>query len=362
MSFYQLTMSFYQLTMSFYQLTMSFYQLIMSFKYVTSFFNLIFNDYTCNMKLVDIQDLNAPVRIHNDIANGRGDFSACMLDILFYILSDFKKSERMYIIKAQNISEITGREWHYQQFREATQEMGSRMFEIETDSSYLQLWLFGSVEYKKGTGSFEIELSQKAMPYLENLKNNFTSIQLKSILFCSSKYAKRFYMLGCRWRGAGKVPQMTIEELKIMLGLKDPKGKEKEQYALFADFKRYVLDVAVQQVNEHTDIMLDYKLTKRGRAYYWIDILINYKAAKQLEISFDKPIEVQKSTQTILKYGFTESQAIAIAKVGFKEFERIRDKALKKVHTGEMPMERFVAYVVSVYQAKGIIVKQKENE
>lgn len=314
------------------------------------------------MKLVDVKNSNSPVRIHNDIANGRGDFSACMLDILFYILSDFKKDERFYTIRAQNISAITGREWNYQQFREATQEMGSRMFEIETDKSSLQLWLFGSVEYIKGTGSFEIEISQKALPYLENLKSNFTSMQLKSILFCSSKYAKRFYMLGCRWRGAGKVPQMTISDLKIMLGIKDPKGKQKEQYERFADFKKYVLDVAVQQVNEHADIMLSYNLIKRGRAFYWIDIFINYKAAKQLEISFDKPIEIQKSTQTILKYGFSETQAISIAKYGYKEFEIIRDKVLAKITNKDLTMSEFVPYVVGIYQKKGIVVKQKENE
>jgi plasmid replication initiation protein len=314
------------------------------------------------MKLVNVKNENVPVRIHNDIANGRGDFSACMLDILFYILSDFKQEERFYTVRHDNISDITGRDWNYQQFREATQEMGSRMFEIETDKSYLQLWLFGSVEYKKGTGSFEIELSKKAMPYLENLKSNFTSMQLKSILFCSSKYAKRFYMLGCRWRGAGKVPQMTISELKIMLGLKDPKGKQKEQYERFTDFKIKVLDVAVQQVNEHTDIMLDYKLIKRGRAFYWIDIFINYQAAKQLEISFDKPIEVQKSTQSILKYGFSETQAVAIAKNGMKEFRKIRDKVMPKIQNGSMPMDEFVPYVVSIYQKKGVLVKKKENE
>ena len=314
------------------------------------------------MKLVEVKNENTPVRIHNDIANGRGDFTACMLDILFYILADFKKGERFYTVRVQSISELTGREWQYQQLRKATQEMGSRMFEIETDTSFLQLWLFASVEYKKGTGSFEVELSRKALPYLEDLKNNFTSMQLRSILFCSSKYAKRFYILGCRWRGAGRVPKMTIDELKIMLGLKDPKGKRKEQYDRWSDFKKKVLDTAIQQVNKHTDIMLDYKLTKRGRAFYWIDILINYKAAKQLQISFDQPIEVQKTTQTIRTYGFSQDQAVAIAKKGMPEFEKIRAKVLPKIHSGEMEPSKFVPYVVSIYQKKGILVKQKENE
>lgn len=314
------------------------------------------------MKLSKPQNQNTPVRIHNDLANGRGDFSACMLDILFYILSDFKRNERFYTVRVKDISELTGRDWNYQQFRDATEVMGSRMFEIETAKSFLQLWLFSSVEYIKGTGGFEVEISQKAIPYLEDLKENYTSMQLKSILFCSSKYAKRFYMMGCSWRGKGKVPQMTIDELKEQLGLKDPKGKQKEQYDRFTDFKKYVLDTAVQQVNEHTDIMLSYKLTKRGRAYHWIDIFINYQAAKQLEISFDKPIETQKSTQQIIKYGFSENQAVAIAKVGMKEFEKHRDKILEKIHSGKMKPDEFVPYLIGIYQKKGVLVRQKKNE
>jgi plasmid replication initiation protein len=314
------------------------------------------------MKLVEVKNNNTPVRIHNDIANGRGDFSACMLDVLFYILADFKKQERFYTIRAQSISDVTGREWNYNQFKEATEEMGSRMFEIETDKSFLQLWLFGSVEYKKGTGAIEIELSQKALPYLEDLKTNFTSMQLKSILMTSSKFAKRFYMLGCRWRGSGKVPQMTISELKIMLGLKDPKGKKKEQYERWSDFKKFVLDTAVRQINEHTDIMLSYSLIKRGKAFYWIDIFINRQAAKQLEISFDIPIEVQAFTQSLMNnYNFSESQAIAIAKVGKPEFEIIKAKTLKQIQNGKFTMEKFIPYVVSIYQKKGVIVKLKEN-
>lgn len=312
------------------------------------------------MKKVETTNGNTPVRIHNDLASGRGDFSACMLDVLFYILSDLKKGERYYTIRAEDIMAITGREWNYNQFRDATESIGSRMFEIETNKSLLQLWLFASVEYIKGTGSIEVELSQKALPYLFDLKKNFTSMQLKSLLMCSSKYAKRLYMLGCQWRGAGKVPQMTIDELKIMLGLKDPKGKKKEQYERFTDFKRKVLDTAKLQINNETDILFDYKLHKRGRAYYWIDIFINYQAGNQLAIQFEKPIEVQKCTQQIIQYGFSEKQAVAMAKMGLKEFEKHRNKVLPKIQSGAMSPDQFVPYMVAIYQRLGVLVRVDE--
>lgn len=47
----------------------------------------------------------------------------------------------------------------------------------------------------KGTGSFNIKLNESAKPYFFDLKNNFTALQLKSVLNCSSKYAKRLYAI-----------------------------------------------------------------------------------------------------------------------------------------------------------------------
>jgi hypothetical protein len=53
---------------------------------------------------------------------------------------------------------------------------------------------------------------------------------------------------------------------------------------------------------------------------------------------------------------------VAIAKNGMKEFRKIRDKVMPKIQNGSMPMDEFVPYVVSIYQKKGVLVKQKENE
>lgn len=314
------------------------------------------------MKLAKPSKIEKNVKVSNQIASGRGDFSACMLDVLFYILSDFKSEERFYKVKAKDIMELTKREWNYTQFRDATQELGSRMFEIETSETLLQLWLFSSVKYIKGTGSFEVELSERALPYLTELKEQYTSIQLSSLLMCSSKYAKRLYMLGCQWRGRGAVPMMEINELKIMLGLKDPKGKRKEKYKNWSDFNTKVLEVAKKQINDNTDIYIDYKFEKLGRAYHWIEILINFKAGHQLQIQFDKPIETQKATKYIMDYGFSSKQAVPMAKLGIQEFEKYRKKANDKVVRGEMNMDAVIPYLVKVYQNKGVLVLDNNDE
>ena len=58
-----------------------------------------------------------------------------------------------------------------------------------------------------------------------------------------------------------------LDELKQMLHLKDPKGKEPELFQNICQFKARVLDIAVRQVSEHTDLKIDYQLLKKGRAY-----------------------------------------------------------------------------------------------
>ena len=63
------------------------------------------------------------------------------------------------------------------------------------------------------------------------------------MLGCTSKHAKRLYSLACQWRGTGG-HTYSIGELKEMLGLKDPKGKEPEQYKQIGQFKEKVLDIA----------------------------------------------------------------------------------------------------------------------
>ena len=129
----------------------------------------------------DIRD-NSPIFIHNDLANARGDFTACMLDILFYILSDIKAEENTYLIKVKDIETITGRKWNYQQLRASTKEMGSRPFEIENPkkgTKLLQLWFFSSVEYFDGTGTLEVELSKKILPF-QTAVNRFKTTGLKT--------------------------------------------------------------------------------------------------------------------------------------------------------------------------------------
>ena len=309
------------------------------------------------MELMDVNKENKLIYQHNVITSGRYDYSAVMMDILFMVLSSLEVGKLDYNIHVADIEAITGRKWNLKQLREATESIGSRMFEVETKEKISQIWLFSNVDYILGTGSFTVGLNPKATPYFFELKNNFTAMQLKSVLNCSSKYAHRLYAIACQWRSVGS-KRFEIEELKKMLGLIDKKGNE--QYEKVSQFKERVLDLAKTQINENTDIEIDFELKKRGRSFHWVTLHIDSRKFKQLEINFNHSVDVQKFAAKLTAYGLTQDQADIIAQNEKEaDFDTLIAELNAKVRSGKLKMDKSVAYLVGIYQKKGILTANK---
>ena len=64
--------------------------------------------------------------------------------------------------------------------------------------------------------------------------------------------------------------------MKKTLCLADDKGNE--EYTIFAMFRKKVLDVAVKQINEKTDLRIGYQVEKVGRAFKILFSLSNHKS------------------------------------------------------------------------------------
>jgi plasmid replication initiation protein len=205
------------------------------------------------------------LRQSNTLTNARYDFDACQLDILFCCMGqihDTDSESKLYVIHASEIEQMTGRNWNYQQFRDATEQMGSRMFEIHSEKTYTQFWLFQRVHYVLGQGRIEIKFTEDSIALLKQLKNNFTTYELQSALRMTSKYAKRIYQICSQWKDLGQSRRFSIAEFKRNMGLIDEKGNE--EYAAVHNFKKRVLDVAMRQINEHSDLRVSYVLEGEG--------------------------------------------------------------------------------------------------
>lgn len=114
-----------------------------------------------------------------------------------------------------------------------------------------------------GEGTLTLRLSDEIKPYVLELEKWFTQYQLKNILEFSSYYAIRLYeLLKCR-DGENKNTKLELEfsvtELRVCFDCE-------KKYKLFADFKRKVIDIAVREINEKSDIWVRPTYKKTGRA------------------------------------------------------------------------------------------------
>ncbi len=232
------------------------------------------------------------LRQHNAITTARYDYSACQMDIMFYLLSCLGREDapdKIYTIYLKDMEQTTGRKWNYQQLQEATGDMGSRMFVIGNEKKVSQLWMMDKVDYMLGEGHIVIGLTKSIRPYLFDLKENFTSYGLQSALKLTSKYSKRIYQLVSQWKDKESTRTYTLHEFKCMLYLKDPEGKEKELFKNISQLKERALEVAIRQISEHTELRIGYELLKKGHSFESIRFSIAHQKPTQLPMPSEQP-------------------------------------------------------------------------
>lgn len=227
------------------------------------------------------------VRQHNVITNARHELTAVQLDIYFMLLSRLKPGDNSkYEISVKEIEKLTGRQWNYQQLRDATSGLIGKVFEIEEEDGLLQVALMSSAKYIRGEGRIQLTVADELKPYLVDLKNNFTSFQLFCVLSMTSKYAKWLYVQFSRWKDIGFL-SYEVEQLKFRLNLKDPKGKFPEQYKQWGQFKDNVLEPAIKQINATSDIRVNYETEKKGKSIHKLHFTIKHLTQFQTVIPFE---------------------------------------------------------------------------
>jgi len=127
------------------------------------------------------------------------------------------------------------------------------------DRSFHCRWV-DKIGYEPQSGIVFLRFTQDIVPLITRLEENFTKYELQQVSRLTSSYAIRLYELLIQWRSAGKTPIFDLSIFRQQLGV------EAHQYKTMSNFKTYVLDFALKQVNELTDITAKYEQHKKGRS------------------------------------------------------------------------------------------------
>lgn len=153
------------------------------------------------------------------------------------------------------------------------------------DRSFHCRWV-DKIGYEKDTGIVYLRFTHDVVPLITRLEQQFTSYDIEQISSLNSTYAIRLYELLIQWRSVGKTPLFALQQFRQQLGV------EPVQYKTMSNFKKYVLDFAVQQVNEHTDITVKYDQHKQGR------IITGFTFSFKVKTKSKKTIESKRDSNT----------------------------------------------------------------
>ena len=157
----------------------------------------------------------------------------------------------------------TTRQNGYARMKEAEDTLFNRRFSfIDSEGKLVKSRWIQRVRYLDDEGAIEIVFTTdvvKGITRLDGAEEFFTQYLLSQTANLNSVYSVRLYELLIQWKTAVKTPVFELSLFRGQMGLND------DEYKDMSNFKKRVLDLAINEINEKTDLTVSYTQEKRGR-------------------------------------------------------------------------------------------------
>jgi hypothetical protein len=204
------------------------------------------------------------VKMGHSLNTAKYSLTSVETDIILKMVAEIKNEDedfKPYSFKVTDLEGYFGKQLNPRSLKKMAQELRRKNLTIDLeDGGFLVTGWISSFEYKPKMGLIELAFDPKLKPYLIQLKDElYLKGDLRQILQLPSEYAKRIYMLLKQWELKGSLEVEIAEWQRI---LEVPKSMKS-----YGNFKTKALDVAVNYINEKTDLTVSFDPKKTGRAY-----------------------------------------------------------------------------------------------
>ncbi|OCL28597.1 hypothetical protein U472_00585 [Orenia metallireducens] len=235
---------------------------------------------------------------HNKLIEANYKLTLQEQKLILVLAAAIKKDDTKFeecVFSVDELADILNlnKEAYYSELKEITEKLLSRVLTINEPDGCLQISWLSSAKYYDDLGKVELSFAEKLKPYLLQLSNHFTKLECKKLISLNSVYAIRIYEL-CKQYERLKRREITIEELKRILQIEDIKS-----YNRYNNFKRRVLLKAQEEINEKTDLKIDFEELKTGRKVTAIKFIIKKRENPPKELEFKEYIQEEYSPEVL---------------------------------------------------------------
>lgn len=138
-----------------------------------------------------------------------------------------------------------------------------------------------NADYGEGSGTVKFVFASAIIPFLVELEKRFTTYEIEQVAQLSSGYAMRlyeFFMQHLNKKTGKGWLEISLEDLRFRFGLLP------NEYKAMGDFKRYILDFSIKQINERTNLSASYEQRKKGRVITGFRFEFTKKQAEKIKV------------------------------------------------------------------------------
>ena len=204
------------------------------------------------------------VKANEIIQRARYDLNITELKLLAFIISKIKPGDdklQTYSFPVKDFCQVCGLDYtsgkNYERIKVLLKGLRDKSFWMmdEQGREVLVGWL-NKARINKGSGIITVRLDDDMQEYVLGLFENYTQYELLSTLPMKSAYSFRIYEL-LKSYAFTKTHTFDVADLKKQLGA--------EHYTNFKDFRRFVIEKAVTEINLYTDLEVSWEPINYGR-------------------------------------------------------------------------------------------------
>ena len=198
--------------------------------------------------------------------------------ILLYVISKVKPTDnefQYYSFEIRDFCDACGISYsgkNFSDLKDAILELYNKGFWFRENGEVITCSWIGKAKIKDGSSTVQIRLDETLKPYLLHIYENYTSYEVSCALVMKSKYSIRMYELLKSYCYVETV-SMSIEELREML--------QCYEYADYRNFRRNVIEKAIDEINQFTDIRITYETYREGRSIKGFIFTIRRKSSAE---------------------------------------------------------------------------------
>lgn len=175
----------------------------------------------------------------------------------------------IYTVNVQDLNKIGIHEKaSYRDLKLAVDRLYERSINFIDGSTSKIRWV-QRIDFNDSKSEIAIRFSKDILPYISNVKENFTQYLLADVATMRSAYSFRLYELLAQYKKIGK-RLIDIDELRIMLDV----GK---RYKTTGNLIAWVIQPSIDEINEVTNLTVTVEPKKTGRKYTHLEFIIKVK-------------------------------------------------------------------------------------